>query len=239
MRFLLFLFSFIVQIQIGITQTNIQSSVKSKYYLDTYVGYSNANYKIDKSLPDNATHINKDLAIPLGFKAEILICENFGIGVDAFFNKGKVGYIENEYEYSFERNLMQFLATANLLGTFIGLFISVPLYFFRGVNGIVPAIILSSAASFLVALYFSNKLKIAKVAVSKIETIEEGKEMLKMGYLAGSNVYVCTQHTPKIVADFFEVLDPIFALVQECEDGRDVISLLNGPVCHSGFKRLN
>lgn len=113
MRFLLFLFSFIVQIQIGITQTNIQSSVKSKYYLDTYVGYSNANYKIDKSLPDNATHINKDLAIPLGFKAEILICENFGIGVDAFFNKGKVGYIENEYEYSFERNLMQFLATAN------------------------------------------------------------------------------------------------------------------------------
>ncbi|MDC0990292.1 aminotransferase class III-fold pyridoxal phosphate-dependent enzyme [Gammaproteobacteria bacterium] len=65
------------------------------------------------------------------------------------------------------------------------------------------------------------------------------QEMLKMGYLAGNNVYVCTQHTPKIVADFFEVLDPIFALVQECEDGRDVISLLNGPVCHSGFKRLN
>jgi glutamate-1-semialdehyde 2,1-aminomutase len=28
-------------------------------------------------------------------------------------------------------------------------------------------------------------------------------------------------------------------LIQECEEGRDVMSLLNGPVCHGGFKRLN
>lgn len=65
------------------------------------------------------------------------------------------------------------------------------------------------------------------------------QEMLAKGYLAGNSVYVCTEHTPKILADFFEALDPIFGLIKECEDGRDVMSLLKGPVCHGGFKRLN
>ena len=65
------------------------------------------------------------------------------------------------------------------------------------------------------------------------------QEMLAKGYLAGTSVYVCTEHTPEVVAAFFEALDPVFSLVKECEDGRDVMSLLKGPVCHAGFKRLN
>jgi len=65
------------------------------------------------------------------------------------------------------------------------------------------------------------------------------QEMLAKGYLAGNSVYVCIEHAPDIIAGFFEALDPIFALVKECEEGRDVMSLLKGPVCHSGFKRLN
>ena len=65
------------------------------------------------------------------------------------------------------------------------------------------------------------------------------QEMLGKGYLAGTSVYVCTEHTPEVVNDFFSALDPVFALIRECEDGRDVMSLLKGPVCHGGFKRLN
>ncbi|OIQ97555.1 3-aminobutyryl-CoA aminotransferase [mine drainage metagenome] len=65
------------------------------------------------------------------------------------------------------------------------------------------------------------------------------QEMLAKGYLAGNSVYVCIDHTPEVVAGFFEALDPIFALIKECEEGRDVMSLLKGPVCHGGFKRLN
>lgn len=65
------------------------------------------------------------------------------------------------------------------------------------------------------------------------------QEMLAKGYLAGNSVYVCTEHTPEVVASFFEALDPVFGLIKECEDGRDVMSLLNGPICHGGFKRLN
>ena len=65
------------------------------------------------------------------------------------------------------------------------------------------------------------------------------QEMLAKGYLAGNSVYVCTEHCPDIVAGFFEALDPIFGLIKECEEGRGVMSLLKGPLCHGGFKRLN
>ena len=65
------------------------------------------------------------------------------------------------------------------------------------------------------------------------------QEMLSKGYLAGNSVYACTAHTPEIVSYFFEALAPIFGLIRECEDGRDVSSLLKGPICHGGFKRLN
>lgn len=65
------------------------------------------------------------------------------------------------------------------------------------------------------------------------------QEMLAKGYLAGNSVYVCTEHSPDVVAGFFAALEPIFALIKECEEGRDVLSLLKGPVCHGGFKRLN
>lgn len=65
------------------------------------------------------------------------------------------------------------------------------------------------------------------------------QEMLAKGYLAGNSVYVCIDHTPEVIDGFFHALNPIFALIKECEDGRDVTSLLRGPVCHGGFKRLN
>ena len=65
------------------------------------------------------------------------------------------------------------------------------------------------------------------------------QEMLGKGYLAGTGVYACTAHTPEVVSAYFAALDPIFATIRECEDGRDVMSLLKGPVCHAGFKRLN
>lgn len=65
------------------------------------------------------------------------------------------------------------------------------------------------------------------------------QEMLLKGYLAGTSVYACIEHTPEIVNKFFDELDPVFALIKECEKGRDIMSLLKGPVCHGGFKRLN
>ena len=65
------------------------------------------------------------------------------------------------------------------------------------------------------------------------------QEMLVKGYLAGNSVYACIEHTAPIVAGYFEALDPVFGLIRECEEGRDVGGLLKGPVCHAGFTRLN
>ncbi len=65
------------------------------------------------------------------------------------------------------------------------------------------------------------------------------QEMLKMGYLASTSCYACIVHTPTVLNAYFEALDRVFALIAECESGRSVHELLDGPVCHSGFKRLN
>ena len=65
------------------------------------------------------------------------------------------------------------------------------------------------------------------------------QEMLLKGYLASTSIYVCTDHNEAIVDRYFDALDGVFQLIQECENGRDVETLLKGPVCHNGFRRLN
>lgn len=65
------------------------------------------------------------------------------------------------------------------------------------------------------------------------------QEMLVKGFLAGNCVYTCIAHTSEIVDRYFYELDLVFALIAECESGRDIMTLLKGPVCHAGFKRLN
>ena len=65
------------------------------------------------------------------------------------------------------------------------------------------------------------------------------QEMLKKGYLAGTTVYVSLAHNRTIFDEYIEVLDPIFKIIAEVQAGRDIRTLLDGPVCHSGFKRIN
>jgi glutamate-1-semialdehyde 2,1-aminomutase len=65
------------------------------------------------------------------------------------------------------------------------------------------------------------------------------QEMLAKGFLATTAVYVCTEHTPDVLDAYFDALEPVFKVIRQCEDGLDVAKLLHGPVCHSGFKRLN
>ena len=65
------------------------------------------------------------------------------------------------------------------------------------------------------------------------------QEMLKKGFLAGTAFYACMKHDSNILEAFEEYLDPIFKIIGDCENGRNVYELLEGPVCHSNFKRLN
>ena len=65
------------------------------------------------------------------------------------------------------------------------------------------------------------------------------QQMLSKGYLAGNSVYVCTEHDQNFIDRYFEILSEIFKLINECENGRDVYKLIDGEICHTGFKRLN
>ena len=66
------------------------------------------------------------------------------------------------------------------------------------------------------------------------------QEMLKRGFLADNRIYVSTEHSEKIIEDYFSNLSEVFKLIKDCEEDKlNINELLLGPVCHSGFKRLN
>jgi len=78
---------------------------------------------------------------------------------------------------------IRYLANANLTGAFLGLFVSIPMYYLWGVDGIVPAIIAMSLVNMLRTWYFARKIKLEKVEVTRKTTLVEGKQMLIMGFL--------------------------------------------------------
>jgi O-antigen/teichoic acid export membrane protein len=75
------------------------------------------------------------------------------------------------------------LAKANLLASIIGLFTTIPLYYIWGIDGIVPALVIAAFTSLFISYYFRKKVYIEKIRVSKVRSIAEGKQMLKMGFL--------------------------------------------------------
>jgi glutamate-1-semialdehyde 2,1-aminomutase len=66
------------------------------------------------------------------------------------------------------------------------------------------------------------------------------QEMLKMGFLASTNFYASIAHKEEHFNTYFNALDKVYKLIAECEvDYKNIDDLLDGPVCHAGFKRLN
>ena len=73
------------------------------------------------------------------------------------------------------------LAKCSAFGVTFGLFTSVPLYYWLGIEGIVPTFLLSSVCTLLLSWFYSRKIKIEKVKVTPKQTFEHGKLMLVMG----------------------------------------------------------
>ena len=66
------------------------------------------------------------------------------------------------------------------------------------------------------------------------------QQMLKKGFLASTNFYACTEHKDENIIDYFNELDSVYNTLSKCEKNQiNINDLLEGPVCHSGFKRLN
>ena len=66
------------------------------------------------------------------------------------------------------------------------------------------------------------------------------QEMLDKGFLASTAFYASVCHNDEILEKYFNALDSIYKTIAECENEKlNIIDLLNGPICHSGFQRLN
>ena len=66
------------------------------------------------------------------------------------------------------------------------------------------------------------------------------QEMLKKGFLASTNFYASIAHEDDDFENYFNELNQVYHIISRCEKGElNIMDLLEGPVCHSGFQRLN
>jgi hypothetical protein len=64
--------------------------------------------------------------------------------------------------------------------------------------------------------------------------------MLKKGFLASTIFYAAITHEDEFFDQYFNALNDIYKIIAECEKGNEnIYNLLEGPVCHTGFQRLN
>lgn len=91
------------------------------------------------------------------------------------------------------------LAKVGVLGSTIGLLLSLILFYFFGLNGIVPSLILTSLSTSVISWYFVSKIKIENVEISIYESYVDGLDMVKLGAvflitnLVGTGVLYITQ----------------------------------------------
>jgi PST family polysaccharide transporter len=78
---------------------------------------------------------------------------------------------------------LKLLAKANLLGNFIGLLISLPLYYVFRLDAIVPVISLSSFVALLFSWLYSKQVKIDTPKLSNSEAYNKAKVMLNLGLM--------------------------------------------------------
>ena len=66
------------------------------------------------------------------------------------------------------------------------------------------------------------------------------QEMLKKGFLASTNFYASIAQQEEHFSAYFSALNDVYRVIRKCMDlDLNIDTLLEGPVCHSGFKRLN
>lgn len=83
------------------------------------------------------------------------------------------------------------LAKASAIGSTIGLLASIPLYYWLGVKGIVPTMIIVSVTAMIISWYYSNRVVVNKKSINTLPALKEGRSMIKMGIaMSISNILV-------------------------------------------------
>lgn len=82
------------------------------------------------------------------------------------------------------------MVKSNIVGNFSGLLISIPLYFFFGIKGVIPSLILSAIILFVTTLYYSKNLGFEDVHISYQNAYAKGKNMFRMGiFIVSASVF--------------------------------------------------
>ncbi|MBR3950787.1 MAG: O-antigen translocase [Bacteroidaceae bacterium] len=83
------------------------------------------------------------------------------------------------------------LARCSVYGSFAALVVSVPLYYFMGLDGIVPSLILYAAATLIVTLLYKDRT-IEKSDLSMRQTAQQGREMVTLGVFMTVSSFITT-----------------------------------------------
>jgi glutamate-1-semialdehyde aminotransferase len=96
--------------------------------------------------------------------------------------------------------------------------------------------------------YCGLKMEVVGLASVPILSIKEKEplvvktvftqEMLARGFLASNVVYVSYAHTQEVVDKYLIAAEEVLGVIAKGTKAGSLESLLKGPVCHSGFKRL-
>lgn len=75
------------------------------------------------------------------------------------------------------------LAKASVWGSLLGLITSVPLYYFFGMKGIVPSLLITAFTTILLTWFYSRKVEVLPINMSFRETVISGRNMIKLGMM--------------------------------------------------------
>lgn len=109
---------------------------------------------------------NKDYSISFKIVSVILLFNQINIGQTVL--------LQGTFHY-------KYIAKSALYGSILGLILTIPLYYFWGIDGIVPAIIISSLIQLSISWHFSKKVPYIKVNLSSKNIFIYGRSMLTLG----------------------------------------------------------
>lgn len=65
------------------------------------------------------------------------------------------------------------------------------------------------------------------------------QEMLNNNFLASNTIYSSISHTDKILENYFEILERVFSIIGDCENGDDINRHIKSPLSKISFRHIN
>lgn len=138
---------------------------------------------------------NGDYTLPFRIVSIILLLDQLSMGQTAI--------MQGTFNY-------KYMASSNMIGSLLGLCISVPFYYLWGQRAIVPVIVVSSLSQLLLTYYFSKKVKVIPFTQTLKETFIVGKGMIVLGFaiaLSGILTSAQTYVLRGFIANFGSIAD--------------------------------